>query len=248
MLAFLRGLEVWTVNIDGADARLLKTIETDGARLRFAPNNAFLVVSTVDHIEVIDLISMSSTVVVTYPAIPFGYYPEIVWNADALGFKTVIPPQSEAGQAEYLFVFPDGAVGSLAKFPIASLEASLPYLSPDGGYIIYVANVEADKQALFLMDSSGATRPYSEPAESVRAYGWLSDSKQFVYGEDSTQRVFLGNVASPPVEVGETFPIMVRWVDSGHYLVLENGELVFSDVNAGSLTIDSNVQAFDFAL
>lgn len=246
MLAFLRGLEVWTVQIDGTDARLLKTIENDGARLMFAPNNAFLAVSTTDHIEVIDLINMSSTVVVSYPAIPIGYYPEIIWTPDALGFKTVIPPQSETDQAEYLFVFPDGAVGSLAKFSMASLQASLPYISPDGGYIIYVTNMEADKQALFLMDSSGATRPYTEPAVSVRAYGWLTDPKQFVYGEDSKQRVYLGNVAGPPLEVGETFPVVVRWVDSSHYFSLENGELVFGELDAGRLTIASNVQAFDF--
>jgi len=96
------------------------------------------------------------------------------------------------------------------------------------------------------MDSSGATRPYGEPAESIRAYGWMPGSKQFVYGEDHVQRAYLGNVAGAPTEIQVALPSMIRWIDAEYYLALENGDLIFGKLNAGRSKIDSDVQTFDF--
>ena len=246
LLAFVRGREVWTVNMDGTDARLLSTLENEGAALWFAPFKSSLAVSTRDHIDAINLANASSTTVVTYPAIPNSYYPEVVWSPDASGFKTVIPPQAETGQAELLFAFTDGTVASLAKFSMAPLSKGLPCISPDGGYIIYIARSSDGKESLFLMDSSGAKKPYGESAEALRAYGWLPDSKQFVYGEGNSQRTFLGNIGVPPLEIPINLPLMVRWVDTEHYLALDNGDLVLGDLNGENLPIDSTVQDFDF--
>jgi hypothetical protein len=246
LLAFMRGREVWTVNMDGTGARLLSTMAGEGAALWFAPNKSSLAVSTKDRIDVIDLANASSTPVVTYPAIADSYCPEVVWSPDASGFKTVIPPQTEKGQAELLFVFTDGTVASLAKFSMVPLSKSLPYISPDGGYIIYVVQSGDGEESLFLMDSSGAKKPYGEPAKSVRAYGWLPDSKQFVYREENPQYTYLGTIGGPPTEIQINFPMMVRWVDGEHYLALENGNLVLGDLSGGSLSIGSTVQDFDF--
>ena len=52
LLAFMRGREVWTVRMDGQDARLLVTQAEAGGKLWFAPNGALLAVSTSDHIDV----------------------------------------------------------------------------------------------------------------------------------------------------------------------------------------------------
>lgn len=246
LLAFMRGREVWTVNMDGSDARLLITLDDEGAALRFAPNKSLLAVSTRDRIDVIDLANTSSTTVVTYPAIPNNYYPEVVWSQDASGFKTVIPPQTETGQAELLYVFTDGTVASLAKFAMAPLSESLPYISPDGGYIIYVAQSNDGKKTLFLMDSSGAKRPYAKPAESVRAYGWLPDSRQFVYGAEESKHTLLGDIGGPPTEIQIDSPLMIRWVDGEHYLTLEDGVLALGNLNGEILPIDSDVQDLDF--
>ena len=198
MLAFMRGREIWTVRMDGADARLMASQAEAGGALWFSPNGTLLAVSTRDHIAVIELTSLSSDTVVTYPAIPGGYYPEIVWSPDAFGFKTVIPPQTETGQAELLFVFTDGTRARLAKFVMLPLTESAPVISPDGGYVIYGAKTNEGNDSLYLMDSSGAARPYGEPGISVRALGWLPDSKRFVYSLGKPSRSFIGNVDGPP--------------------------------------------------
>jgi hypothetical protein len=126
------------------------------------------------------------------------------------------------------------------------LSESFPYISPDGGYVIYAAKLKDENESLYLMDSSGATRPYGEPAESIRAYGWLPDSNQFVYGEDIAKRVYLGNIGGPPIEIQVTFPSMIRWVDAEYYLALDDGDLILGSLNASKLAIDSYVQAYDF--
>jgi hypothetical protein len=247
LLAFMRGREVWMVRMDGTDAHLLTTLDSEGAALWFAPNGLSLAVSTGNHIDVINLADTTSTTVATFPAIPDNYYPEVIWSPDASGFKTIIPPQNESGQAEMLFVFTNGTVANLAKFQMLSTSMSLPFISPDGGYVIYAATLKDGNESLYLMDSSGATRPYDEPAESIRAYGWLPDSKQFVYGEENTQRAYLGAIGGSPIEINITFPPTIRWVDAEHYLALGDGDLVLGNLNGSSSTIDSDVQAFDFA-
>lgn len=245
LLAFMRGREVWTVGMDGMGAHLLSTQANEGSALWFSPDGSLLAVSTKDHIDVINLDDVTSVTVATYPTLPDGYYPEVVWSPDALGFKTVIPPQTESGQAELLFVFTNGVVASLAKFSMVPLSESLPYISPDGGYIIYVAKLGEGKESLYLMDSSGATKPYGEPASNVRTYGWLPDSKRFAYGDEISLRTFSGNVGNAPTELAVMFPLSVRWVDADHYVALENGDLELGSLNGTNTPIDSAVLDFD---
>ena len=246
LLAFMRGREVWTVGMDGRNARLLSTQVNEGGELWFSPDGSKLAVSTTDHIDVINLGTATSVTVTMYPTLQSGYYPEIVWSPDALGFKTVIPPQAETGQAEMLFVFTDGTVASLAKFTMSPLSESLPFLSPDGGYLIYAANLDSSQKSLYLMDSSGATRSYGEPASHVQPYGWLPDSKHFVFGLGELQRTFIGSVDSPPVSNDAKFPPITQWVDDEHYLSSENGNLILGDFNGAQTLIDSQVSNFDF--
>lgn len=245
VLAFMRGSEVWTVGMDGMHARLLSTQKNEGGALWFSPDGSSIALSTQDHIDVVTLADDTTTTVVKYPALPDGYYPQVVWSPDALGFKTVIPSQTESGQAEMLFVFTSGTVASLAKFAMLPLSESLPHISPDGGYIIYAAKLGEEVQSLYLMDSSGATRPYGEPAEHIRAYGWLPDSKHFVYGNVTTSQAFLGSVDGVPAGLAVTFPPLVRWTDAEHFIALENGNLMLGDMSGASISIDSGVQNFD---
>jgi Tol biopolymer transport system component len=184
--------------------------------------------------------------VVTYPAIPHGYYPEVVWAPDAFGFKMVIPPQTETGQGELLFVFPDGTLASLAKFALVSPAESLPRISPDGGYVIYVAKMGTGKESLYLMDSSGATKPYGEPGERLRTYGWLPDAKHFVYRQESPARTFLGNVTGMPKEIVLENYQMIRWVDAERFLAIQDGKLYLGDMNGAKTGIDTDVSDFDF--
>lgn len=247
LLAFVRGREVWTVRMDGADARLLLTLADASGKLWFAPNTALLAVSTSDHIDVIDLHTAGKTTVVTYPAIPDGYAPEVVWMPDSSGFKSVIPAPTENGQAQMLYVFPDGTVASLAKFAMVSPSESPSHFSPGGGYVIYVAKLGDGSQSLYLMDSSGTARPYGEPAASIRAYGWLPNSKSFAFGWKGSPRLFLGVVDGSPVEFALTLPETVRWVDGSHYLGINSGELIWGDLNGNEMVIDSAVTDFDIA-
>jgi hypothetical protein len=249
LLAFMRGLEVWTIRMDGTDARLLVTQKEEGGALWFAPNGSLLAVSTKDHIDVIDLPNATTTTVMTYPAVPDGFYPEIVWSSDSTGFKTVIPPSSEKGQAEFLFVMTNGTNASLGKFSLASPAESLPFISPDGGYVIYVAKLSDEKESLFLMDSSGATRPYGESAAKIRAYGWLPDSKHFVYAEEHPDQAFLGDVmGSPPTKMDMTGFESIRWLDTERFLAFEDDNLYLGDVNGGKTPIADGVSGFDFGL
>lgn len=246
LLAFMRGRDVWTVRMDGTDARLWVTLEKEGASLLFAPDTSFLAISTRDHIELVDLTSGNSTRVVTYPAVPDGYYPEVVWTPDASGFKTIIPPQAESGPAEMLFVFPNGTIASLAKFQMLPLSESAPFISPDGGYVIYAARMSAGKESLYLMDSSGATKPYGESMENVRAYGWLPDSTHFAYGGGNSLGGYMGSVGGLPTVIPVSLPPKLRWVDANHYLAIDNENLILGDLNGGRIPIDTSVQDYDF--
>jgi dipeptidyl aminopeptidase/acylaminoacyl peptidase len=231
--------------MDGTDARLLATQTEAGGALWFAPSGSLLAVSTRDHIDVIDLNTSSLKTVVTYPTLPEEYFPEVVWSPDAFGFKTVIPPQTGTGQAELLFVFPDGTLASLSKFSMLPLAENIPFISPDGGYVIFAKKMTEGRESLYLMDSSGATRPYGEPAASVRAYGWLPDSKRFAYGWDEPQHNFIGSVNGPPAYNETIFPPLVRWVKNEQYLALDSGNLILGDLSGAKLMIDSAVTDFD---
>ena len=246
LLVFMRGREVWTVGMDGMGARLLSTQANEGGALWFSPDGSLLAVSTKDHIDVISLEDATSVTVVTYPVLLGGNYPEVVWSPDASGFKSVILPQTKSNQAELIFAFTDGTVASLAKFAIIPFSESLPYISPDGGYVIYAAKVSDGKESLYLMDSSGATKPYGEPADHIRANSWLPDSKHFVYSDEALSRAFLGDVGGAPLELAVTFSLMIRWVDAEHYIALENGELMLSSLSGANVPIDSAVFDFDF--
>jgi hypothetical protein len=158
----------------------------------------------------------------------------------------VIPATVDDGQAELLFVFTNGTVASLAKFAMAALTESFPLISPDGGYVIYVAELTDENKSLYLMDSSGATRPYGETGESIRALGWLPDSVRFVYGDLNSQKAFLGSVGAEPTELSIPLAPVIHWLDEKNYLALESGELVLGDLNGSSIQIDVNVKDFDF--
>ena len=110
LLAFMRGQEVWTVRMDGADSHLVDTQESAGGALWFAPNGSLLAISTRDHVDVIDLSTVGKTLVLSYPSIPTEYYPEVIWTPDSMGFKTLIPGPLDNAQAELMFVFTDGTV------------------------------------------------------------------------------------------------------------------------------------------
>jgi hypothetical protein len=246
LLAFLRGREVWTVRMDGSDASLLATLPEPGGALWFAPNDLLLAVSTSDRIDLIDLSTSAMNTVITYPAIPGNYFPEVIWSLDSTGFKTVIPPQAEAGQAELLFVFPDGTLASLAKFEMLPLAESVPFISPDGGYVIYGAKTSDGSTTLHLMDSSGATRPYGEPGKNVRALGWLPDSQRFIYSLDDPPRSFIGKVDGSPANNEIKFPRTTRWIDPQHFLAIQEGNLFLGDVNGGRTLLDRGVSDFDY--
>jgi hypothetical protein len=243
ILAFMRGNEVWTVHMDGTDARLVDTQASENGKLWLAPNNTLLAVSASDHIDLLDLSAGGKNTVVTYSIIPHGYAPQVIWMPDSSGFKTIIPVASD--RAEMLYVFPDGTLASLAKFTMVSSPDNPYYFSPDGGYVIYTAKVDDGRESLHLMDSSGATRPYGESSESIRAYGWLPDSKSFAFGQTGTSRLFLGQVDGSPIAVDLALPEYIKWIDASSYLALRNGELIWGDMNGATMMIDSGVTEFD---
>ena len=247
-LAYMRGSEVWMIRMDGQNARLLATQKDDVGALWFAPTGSLLAVSTRDHIDVINLQDASFTSAMTYPAIQDNYAPQVIWTPDASGFKTIIPPQTETGPAEFLFVFTNGTIANLAKFALAPLSESFPYISSDGGYLIYVAKLDDGNESLYLMDSSGATKSYGEAASRVRALGWLPDSKGFAYTFEDSSRTYIGNVNQPPMEVNLERYQMLRWIDGEHYLGLQDGSLYLGNLNNEKTLIDAQVSDFDFEL
>lgn len=249
LLAFMHRGEVWTIRMDGTDARLHITQEIEGGALWFAPNGSLLAVSTTDHIDVIDLTNATTRTVVIYPPLPTGYYPEVVWSLDSAGFKTVIPPNSENGLAEFLFVLVSGTKASLAKFSMVPPSESLPFISPDGGYVIYVAKLADEKDALHLMDSSGATRPYGNSAGNIRAYGWQPDSNQFAYSLENPLRTLLGDVkGNPPFEIVGINYEFIRWLDAERFLATQENNLYLGDIDGRKILIAEGVSDFDFGM
>jgi len=247
MLAFVRGAEIWTARTDGTEARKLVTRTVPGGRLMFSPNGLLLAVSDKNQIQLIALTTSAITTALAYPAIAGGYEPEVIWTPDSSGFKTIIPAAIESGQAEFFFVFTTGTAASLAKFAMVSPAESAPFLSPDGGYAIYVAKTADDKKSLYLMDSSGATKPYGEPADVVRAFGWQPDSKHFTFGSENPQRAFMGDVNELPREISLGSYDALRWVNREKFLTLESDNFYLGSVNGGRTQIDSGVSEFDFS-
>jgi Tol biopolymer transport system component len=247
-LAFLRGAEVWVMRSDGAGEQMLATLPGEAGFPYFAPNGTLLAISTSDHILVLDLNAGSATTVLTYPAIPH-FLPQVVWATDSYGFKTIIPVSAEGGAAQLHYAFPDGTVANLGSLDLAPLRESLPLISPDGGYVLYVARHGEDSRSLMLMDASGAARPYGEPAARIRVGGWYPDSKRFTYASEGTGGIawLTGSVDGPP-QAGAPFdPSLGRWVEAGRYLLLENEALSLGDLGGGKWSIASGVQDYAFS-
>jgi hypothetical protein len=223
-----------------------------GGRLSFSPDGRLLAVSNRAWIDVLDLAGGSRIRAVEFPAIAnyeSGYLPQMVWAPDSSGFKAVVPPAAEngvnLGPAQFLYVFPNGTVATLASFALLPLYETLPLLSPDGTYIIYAALSDQGK-AVFLMDSSGATRPYSEISDEVRIYGWAPDSKHFLYGVGVPPRITLGDVGATGIEFPQIEPSTLSWIEFGKFIIIESNSMVFRDINGTSIIIDSQVSDFEF--
>jgi len=222
-----------------------------GGRLTFSPDGKTLVVSSRTSIDILDLAASTRITAHSYPAIAnyeTGYLPQVEWAPDSSGFKTVIPPDAEnginLGPAQFLYIFPSGIVARLASFELVPLYEALPSLSPDGAYVIYAARADQGK-ALYLMDSSGATRAYSEASEAVSVYGWAPDSKHFVYGSGNPLRFFLGSVEAPPIEFPVTNPETLQWIDARKFAMLESQGLFIRDLDGASMVIDAPVNEFE---
>jgi Tol biopolymer transport system component len=249
LLAFLRGPEVWTIHMDGSDARYLVTQKGGGGTLSLSPTGSLLAITTADQIDVIDLSNATATTVVTYPRLSSNYYPEALWSPDGMGFKTIVPANSGTGQWQFLFVFANGKTASLATFQMVLPSESPPWISPDGGYVIYVAQLGDGRNSLYLMDSSGATKIFGEPGEHIRALGWLPDSKQFVYQWENQgiKLVLLGGLKDgTPKEVYLKTYETIRWVDAEQFLALDNDSLYLGNNDGGESLIAEGVTDFDF--
>lgn len=248
LLGFMRGKEVWTIRMDGTEARPLVILEEEEGSLSFSPDSSMLAVATNARVDLIDLGTATTRTVLTYPALPDGYLPEIVWAVDSTGFKTVIPAAIETGQAEYVFISINAMKASLAKFSMVALETSQPFISPDGGYVIYVAGLPGGKLSLYLMDSSGATKPYGDPSDSVRACGWMPDSQHFAYSTGKQNQVRIGNVSDgAAVETGAMCFERIRWLDAKQFLGVQDENLYLGDIQGQTVLIAEGVTGFDFS-
>ncbi len=247
-LAFVRGREVWLMRSDGSEKQMLATLPGEAGFPSFAPNGTLLAVSTSDHILVLDLNTGSATTVLTYPAIP-NFIPQVVWAIDSYGFKTILPVGAEGGSAQLHYVFPNGTLASLGSLDLAPLSESVPLISPDGGYVLYVARHGEDRRSLMLMDASGAVRPYGEPAARIRVGGWYPHSNRFVYVSEGAgdSALITGSVDGIPQAGAPFHPSLGRWVDAGRYLWLENGNLSLCDLGGGKWPIASQVQDYAFS-
>jgi hypothetical protein len=95
------------------------------------------------------------------------------------------------------------------------------------------------------MDSSGAHRPYGEPADALNVYGWAPDSKQFVYGLGQPIQTYLGSVSGDPVAMPLSTPQSLGWIDAGHALVVDDKTLVYFALDGTFAVLDSPVTAFE---
>ncbi len=219
-----------------------------GGRLAFSPDGQLLAISSREWIDVLDLKTNARQRVVDYPGIAnyeTDYLPQVVWSPDSSGFKTVIPPAAEngvnLGPALFLYVFPTGTVARLASFDLVPLYEGLPVLSPDGAYILYSAYVEPGHAALHLMDSSGAVRIYSDAGQRVTIFGWAPDAVTFLYGVVPAGGSWLGSVSAPAKPFPFAAPDTVQWLDSGHFLAIENGTLIIYWLDGRNRPIDASV-------
>jgi hypothetical protein len=111
--------------------------------------------------------------------------------------------------------------------------------------VIYTGKLDDGSESLHVMDSSGATRSYGEPAARVHAYGWLPDANRFVYGVGDPASTFIGKVDGPPAFNETDFTGPVHWLENENYLDLREGRLVLGDFEGTVMTIEVGVTNFD---
>lgn len=223
-----------------------------GGRPAFAPDGNLLAVASREWIDVLDLAAGTRTRPLSFPALAnfdTGYLPQVVWMPDSSGFKTVVPPSAAGGAnpgpAEFLFIFPGGAVGRLASFELLPLDRAQPLLSPDGAYLLYAAESAPGDAALYLMDSSGAARAYSQPAAGVSILGWAPDSKRFAYALGTERAAYLGAVDGAPQALPPPAVSALAWLEGASFLALQDGSLwYYESPGAAGVALDSAVTQF----
>lgn len=229
-----------------------------GGILSFAPDDTQIAISNTEQIDVIDFGTSARRTLLAYSKIPvFEIYfaPQVVWMPDSNAFKTVIPPQVDngvnVGQARFVYVGIDGMVAQLAVFDIVPLYESLPVLSPDGNYLLFVSKQSDEQRVLRIMGSSGAVQDAFTAAEQIRVLDWSPDSKRFFYSVGDIRSVRMGALDNGTV-VQMDPAWSVRWVDANRFLFLASNEaapgLYLGDLTGAKFLIDAVVTDFDFAL
>jgi hypothetical protein len=230
-----------------ADAGGVPYVSPDGTKLALAqPTKVVLIPPD----------ASTSTDALTFPMVltysEWVYAPELVWLADSSAVRMVAPAHDPLGDPAELSTFwnipVSGSPSTLTTFLAAPIFMSFPYVSPDGGKVLYLTQLPASLD-IHTIASDGTdttdTTYASFPTTSLGLVGWNPDSQHFVYYQTPTQQRIMAVGQDDPL--GDTPMVRdVRWVDSTHYFYLNGDELRLAPLGSPSTLIDSGVSGFDF--
>jgi len=242
-----------------------------GGRFRFSPDGNQLVLSTPDHISLVNVDGSNLRAeILTYPQVgtysEYQYHPSPVWAADSASLRVAIPPEdplAEPASPTVLWYIPTD--GSPAR-QLSSIFAS-PFIwvdeyafSPDLFQVAYVKDAGGNQQELHIAGVNGTSDYVFAVGAGLFFEQWSPNSARFLYSMTgmAEQGIFLGDglgnsytISSNPSTVGQ-----MNWVDNSRFLYLyQNGanwELRISDVDGTNHafldTISEQYAAYDFVV
>ncbi len=231
------------VNLESPGSGGVPTFSQDGRYVALSQNNRIFLLA-VDGSSYTEALSFPS--VMTYSE--WFYVPQVVWLTDSTAFRVAIPAEDQldpAATASFWHVPVSGTPALLTSFLASPVWTAFPYVSPDGGSVVYFTPVPGgDLIKTIRADGSSSSYVWFETGQAGLV-GWTPDSVHFMYYRDPTQ---VGVMATGEDRLISDTPActQVRWIDTSRFFFLNGNELRLRSGETPSLIIDTGVNEYDF--
>ncbi len=224
------------VNADTLEKSTLFDFGQAGA-FTFSPNGAQIVLSTPDHISLVNADGSNLRAnVLTYPLVgtysEYQYHPFPIWAADSLSLRVAIPPEdtlAEPTPPTSLWYIPVDGTSATQLGSMNSIPFDWPNnaFSPDMSYIAYVKSVgepTANQRELHIAYADGSGDIVFATGTSLQFRGWTPDATRFVYASNSVEDsgLYLGSIGGGVFTISSVHQTMrqVEWVDNDRIIFI----------------------------
>jgi hypothetical protein len=241
------------IDADAGAGSLVSLAKADGGGKPYvAPDGSRLALAQSDQILFMAPDGSSFTPALTFDFIStyseWAYVPELVWLADSSAVRLVVPahqPLEDPTEVSTFWHVPHAAPPSiLTTFLAAPVFMSFPYVSPDGGTVLYAAQTPAGLDLHTIRSDGTDTYFGSYLLSDLNLLGWTPDSVHFMISVVPAQARILAVGVDDPL--GDSPSVLkIKWLDMIRYFYLNAGELRRADLGAPSSPIDSVVTEYD---